>query len=123
MEQPRSSDLIRIMKTVGFQRQAAKVLAHFIECGDGLNISAVDIEQQTRMRQPEVSVGASFLVKMHWLKVTPEKKAGKGRPVHLYRLGVEKAVVYDWLSGKLQERLKELQFMQSVVAELKKRAK
>jgi predicted transcriptional regulator len=111
------------MKTIGFQRQAAKVLAHFIESGDGLKLSAVDIEQRTRMRQPEVSVGSASLVKMHWLRVTPQKGVGKGRPVHLYEMSVERNVVYDWLSGKLQEKLKELQFMQSVVAELRKKAK
>jgi predicted transcriptional regulator len=120
MEQPRASDLITILKTVGFPRQAGKVLTHFIMSENGIKLSAVDIEQRTRMRQPEVSVGATSLVKMHWLKVTPQKKESKGRPVHLYEIAVERNIVYDWLAEKLQGKLKEIQLMQQAVAELKK---
>jgi predicted transcriptional regulator len=56
-----------------------------LSCGD--EITSREIEKNSNLRQPEVSIAMRYLNDSNWVEIREEKKTkGKGRPVKLYRL-------------------------------------
>lgn len=77
-----SDSLIKI----GFKRPMARTL---VCLNDGCEKSSFEIEMNTQLRQPEVSVALQQLRRKGFVTCREEKKdTGKGRPVKLYKLTV-----------------------------------
>ena len=53
---------------------------------DKNEITSVEIERETGLRQPEVSIAMQWLRRKGWINKINMKKAGKGRPLHGYKL-------------------------------------
>ena len=67
----------------GVSKNVAKALACIMLSKE---ILSKDIEGITGLRQPEVSLAVQELRRMGWAAKRDIKKAGKGRPIHAYRL-------------------------------------
>ncbi len=53
---------------------------------DKEEVTSVEIERETGLRQPEVSVAMQWLRRKGWITKRNMKREGKGRPIHGYRL-------------------------------------
>ncbi|MCL4315193.1 MAG: ArsR family transcriptional regulator [Candidatus Thermoplasmatota archaeon] len=53
---------------------------------DKNEITSVEIERETGLRQPEVSIAMQWLRRKGWINKRNMKKEGKGRPIHGYKL-------------------------------------
>jgi predicted transcriptional regulator len=73
----------RLFIELGLSRPVAKTLVFL---SHSLEAVSSEIEQGTNLRQPEVSVAMQEIRRRGWADKRDLKRAGKGRPVHAYRL-------------------------------------
>ncbi len=98
----------------GIKPKIAKTLAYLKERDE---VKSIEIERDTGLRQPEVSIAIQFLRKKGWVKKRDIKKQGKGRPVHAYRL----AQPISKIIGEIEaERKKMIEDLETNLRELKK---
>lgn len=98
----------------GLDKVAARVLACFADDDDEL--TQVDMEIKARLRQPEVSIGTSYLIERGWLACRKRRKdEGRGRPINLYRLAMP---MRDIVSEIVRERNREIDRQQELAEEL-----
>lgn len=71
------------LQQLGAKRVEAALVASLAESGP---LGTRDIVERTGLRQPEVSVGMQELRDRHWVAFDAVPRAGKGRPMHRYRL-------------------------------------
>ncbi len=64
-------------------RSVAYTLVYIRDKGE---VTSVEIERETGLRQPEVSIAMQWLRRKGWINKRNMKKEGKGRPIHGYRL-------------------------------------
>ncbi|MHB8586965.1 MAG: ArsR family transcriptional regulator [Thermoplasmatota archaeon] len=67
--------------------------------------TSVDLERTAGLRQPEVSLAMQYLRERAWAAKRDERRPGKGRPSHHYRLVVR---IPDIVSALERERKAEL---------------
>lgn len=72
------------------------------------NIKTKDIEFDVRLRQPEVSTAVSKLREKNWIKNYTEKKEGKGRPTHVYKLNKPLEEIINEVNERNIEKIKKL---------------
>lgn len=104
-----------ILMEIGLRRNVAKVLTYLAGV---VEATSRDIETNSDLRQPEVSIAMRELRELGWISERDEKNPGKGRPYRIYRLEKSIEEVIKYLEDqKLQdiertmrqiERLKEL---------------
>ena len=85
-------------------RSVAYTLVYIRDKGE---ITSVEIERETGLRQPEVSIAMQWLRRKGWINKRNMKKEGKGRPIHGYRLSksfneILEEIIQD-LSNKINE--------------------
>lgn len=105
--------VIKIFTELGMPKNFAKTLlyiSHVDEC------KSADVEQGTRLRQPEVSVVMQQLMKKGWVKKRGLRKKGKGRPIHIYKLTYPLGSIIENFE---QEKMLELQKIKEDISELK----
>jgi predicted transcriptional regulator len=110
------------MVFAGISKNVAKALACIALSKEVLS---KDIEVITGLRQPEVSLAVQELRRMGWAAKRDIKKAGKGRPIHAYRLSIPFSKIIDEIEArenaklsKIKENLKALRgFVSSVSQE------
>lgn len=73
-----------LLTGLGVDNRQARVVAYLArnETADGPRI-----QRALRLRQPEVSIATKQLRDRGWLAEPERKGTGRGRPVHVYRLG------------------------------------
>ncbi|WP_340818703.1 transcriptional regulator [Methanolobus sp. WCC4] len=77
-------EIVELLRKLDINRPVALTLA-CLSCGD--EITSRDIERNSSLRQPEVSIAMRYLKENEWVDIREVKKTeGKGRPVKLYRL-------------------------------------
>ena len=80
---PYDEKFVDLLVKNGIKPKIAKTLAYLKGKEE---VKSIEIERDTGLRQPEVSIAKQFLRKKGWVKKRDIKKQGKGRPVHAYRL-------------------------------------
>ena len=75
--------LAEILQKAGLSRNVARTLAYMHGRDE---VTSIQIEKATGLRQPEVSIAMKWLKMKGWVVKRDIKKEGKGRPVHGYRL-------------------------------------
>ena len=85
-------------------RSVAYTLVYIRDKGE---ITSVEIERETGLRQPEVSIAMQWLRRKGWINKRNMKKEGKGSPIHGYRLSksfneILEEIIQD-LSNKISE--------------------
>lgn len=77
-------EIVELLRKLDINRPVALTLA-CLSCGD--EITSREIERNSSLRQPEVSIAMRYLKENDWVDIREVKKTeGKGRPVKLYRL-------------------------------------
>jgi predicted transcriptional regulator len=71
------------LQRLGARRVEAVLVAALARAG---SIGTRDLVERSGLRQPEVSVGMQALRSRGWVEAEAVPRAGKGRPMHRYRL-------------------------------------
>ncbi len=72
-------------------------------------VTSVEIERETGLRQPEVSIAMQWLRRKGWINKRNMKKEGKGRPVHGYRLSKDFDEIIEEIIQEQTDKIKEIQ--------------
>ena len=89
----------------GISKNVAKALACIALSKEVLSR---DIEGVTGLRQPEVSLSVQELRRMGWASKRDIKKAGKGRPIHAYRLSIPFSKIIDEIEARENAKLAKI---------------
>ena len=111
-EQPQ---ITQLLTANGLLPSAARVLACYATAEDDDELTQVDIEMFTRLRQPEVSVAVGELRRRGWIATSHVPKEGKGRPIHLYTLS---RPMREIVREIVRERTREIDRQQELAEEL-----
>ncbi|MEM0493098.1 MAG: ArsR family transcriptional regulator [Candidatus Thermoplasmatota archaeon] len=76
-------NIIHLFAELGMPMNLAKTLLYISKVDE---CRSKDIENATKLLQPQVSIAVQELQKKGWIKKQERKKKGKGRPVHYYHL-------------------------------------
>ena len=106
-------EIIELFSELGMPKNMAKTLLYISQVDQ---CRSVDIEKQTNLLQPQVSVAIQELRKRGWVEKQDMKKKGKGRPVHHYKLTKKLSRIVSTFE---QQKLKEIQEINQNVNELK----
>jgi predicted transcriptional regulator len=71
--------------SLGMSRPIARVLSYLQNKNEA---TSVELERESGLRQPEVSIAMRELKESGWISEREEKKPGKGRPNKVYSLKV-----------------------------------
>ncbi len=71
--------------SLGMSRNVARILSYLQNKNE---VTAVELEREAGLRQPEVSIAMRDLEERDWINEREEKKPGKGRPHKVYSLKV-----------------------------------
>ncbi|DAC72306.1 MAG TPA: ArsR family transcriptional regulator [Thermoplasmata archaeon] len=92
---------VQLFSELGMPKNLAKTLLYISQVDE---CRSADVEQGADLRQPEVSVAMQELRRRGWAKKRDEKKKGKGRPVHLYKLTADlPAILKSFEKDKMRE--------------------
>ncbi len=94
-------------------RSVAYTLAYMRDKGE---ITSVQIERETGLRQPEVSISMQWLRRKGWINKRNMKKEGKGRPVHGYKLSKD---FNEILEEIIQDLTKNINDINNKITQLK----
>jgi predicted transcriptional regulator len=94
---------VELFSELGMPKNLAKTLLYISQVDE---CRSADVEQGADLRQPEVSVAMQELRRRGWAKKRDEKKKGKGRPVHLYKLTSDLPAI---LKSFEKEKMKEVE--------------
>jgi len=72
------------------------------------HVTSRELELKLKLRQPEVSLAMKNLCNRGWVAYKKAKKAGKGRPTHLYFLKVTRDDIIDELKREVEEEITQL---------------
>ncbi|EQB72377.1 MAG: ArsR family transcriptional regulator [Thermoplasmatales archaeon A-plasma] len=97
--------LARYLIISDIPRSVAYTLVYIRDKGE---VTSVEIERETGLRQPEVSIAMQWLRRKGWINKRNMKKEGKGRPVHGYRLSKEFNEILDEIIGELANKISEI---------------
>ncbi len=91
------------MKT-GMDHKQARVLSYLFE-RENQKVQSREIERNKDLRQPEVSIAITSLIKKGWVKREKQKVEGKGRPLYLYKLSNDKQEIIDELIENIDDKM------------------
>lgn len=86
-------------------RSVAYTLVYIRDKGE---ITSVEIERETGLRQPEVSIAMQWLRRKGWINKRNMKKEGKGRPIHGYRLSKSFNEILEEIIQELSNKINEI---------------
>ena len=86
-------------------RSVAYTLVYIRDKGE---ITSVEIERETGLRQPEVSIAMQWLRRKGWINKRNMKKEGKGRPIHGYRLSKSFNEILEEIIQDLTNKINEI---------------
>lgn len=98
--------LAELLQKAGLPKNVAKTLAYMRKRRE---VTSVEIEKNTTLRQPEVSIAMQWLRKRGWVIKREIKKEGKGRPVHGYRLSKPFPKIVEEINKELRGKIKEIE--------------
>ncbi|AKA49112.1 ArsR family transcriptional regulator [uncultured archaeon] len=86
-------------------RSVAYTLVYIRNKGE---ITSVEIERETGLRQPEVSIAMQWLRRKGWINKRNMKKEGKGRPIHGYKLSKDFNEILEEIIQDLESKISEI---------------
>ncbi len=105
--------LAEVLQRAGLPRNVARTLVYMRKRDE---VKSIEIEKNTELRQPEVSIAMKYLREKGWITKRDIKKEGKGRPVHGYRL----AKPFPKIIAEIEKDLEgEIKNIQKLIEELK----
>ena len=108
-----SNKLAKFLIISDVPRSAAFTLVYIRDKGE---ITSVEIERETGLRQPEVSSAMQWLRRKGWINKRNMKKEGKGRPIHGYKLSKDFNAILEEIILDLSNKIAEIN---QTISELK----
>lgn len=109
----KDNEIVQIFVELGMPQGIAKTLVFVSQVDQWL---ATDIENATKLRQPNVSTIMTEFEKNGWIsKELLKKDKGKGRPVYLYKL---KKPVSEIIKNFKEEKLQEIETLKKNLDQL-----
>jgi predicted transcriptional regulator len=99
------SKKVNLLVNTGMSKNVAKTL---IFLSKRKETTSVDIEINTGLRQPEVSIAMQELRRRKWITKRDIKKEGKGRPVHSYHLAVPFSEIINVIEKAERQRIEKI---------------
>ncbi|MEW5759974.1 MAG: ArsR family transcriptional regulator [Candidatus Thermoplasmatota archaeon] len=99
-------EMIQLLVNMGFVKNVAKTLVYIVKANE--TVSA-EIEAETNLRQPEVSIAIRELKKRGWIVKKDLKRESKGRPAHCYKLAVPFSKIIETIENDALEKIKKIQ--------------
>ena len=100
------SEIVDLLVNIGVSKKTAKTLTYLSHVDESISRS---IEEDTRLRQPEVSTALKELRGRGWIEKHDIRKEGKGRPIHSYRMVVPFDRAIKTLVKEKKEEISEVQ--------------
>lgn len=95
---------------IGVKRNTSRVLVLLLR---DIDLTSRVIERVVDLRQPEVSIALSELIKRKWVKKVSQISENKGRPIIIYHLSKKLDDILDELKkdivGDYEEKVKEIE--------------
>ena len=85
---------------IGLKKNTARVLVLLLW---DLDLTARDMERVCDLRQPEVSIAITDLMKKRWIRVISQITENKGRPIKIYHLARTLEQILDELRGLIED--------------------
>ena len=106
-------EIVDLLINIGVSRKTAKTLTYLSQVEETISRT---IEEDTRLRQPEVSTALKELRGRGWIEKEDIRKEGKGRPIHSYKM----IVPFDRAVKTLvKEKKGEITEMQNTIKRLR----
>ena len=112
----RGQEFIKVLRSLNVPRVAAVLITYLSNVNEA---TSREIEMETGLRQPEVSIGMLTLHENEWVTVREIKKNEKGRPMNVYRLNVP---VKEIIKHYEEEKNRESALVMESIQKLKKLA-
>ncbi len=103
----KDTPLVSSLSATGMPKGVARTLASISTAADWL--TSKDIERETRLRQPEVSIAVRELLARGWIQQDALRDGAKGRPVYIYRMAADLKRVFDDIRAHEAERIKVIE--------------
>lgn len=100
----REQKAVKALQHIGFSRIEAQTLIFLFKTE---KVTARDIEEGAKLRQPEVSHGTCALINRKWVKMSKIQTKGKGRPYYKYRLAKSKKEIINDIQEEIWKRIEE----------------
>lgn len=111
--------IIEKLVQVGMSKCEVKILFYLFKNSSGF---AREIERDADLRQPEVSGATKLLIGRGWIKVTPVRSEGKGRPQNKYSLVKSKKDIAKAINKHFADKICSLEEDRKLFNELMKGA-
>ncbi len=98
--------LAEVLQRAGLPRNVARTLVYMKKRDE---VKSIEIEKNTDLRQPEVSIAMKYLREKGWITKRDIKKEGKGRPVHGYRLAKPFPKIIAEIEKDLEGEIKKIE--------------
>ncbi len=95
-----------VLISLGLNRPTAKTLSYL---QNSKEVTSVDLEKSTGLRQPEVSIVMRDLKERDWISEREEKKPGKGRPYKIYSLKLSFKEIIAYFEKQKMKEFNEIQ--------------
>jgi predicted transcriptional regulator len=102
----KDEEIASTLISLGMSRYVARTLSYL---QNGNEVTSIELERGTGLRQPEVSIGMKELNERGWINEREEKKPGKGRPNKVYSLKVGFDEIVDDLENHQKKAVDEAQ--------------
>ncbi len=102
----KNEEIADTLISLGMKRPIARVLSYLKNRNE---VTSVELERETGLRQPEVSIAAKELKEYGWINEREEKKPGKGRPHKVYSLKVGFNKIIAQLEKQQRKAVDEMQ--------------
>ncbi len=99
--------IVSSLSIAGMPKGIARTLA-FLTTRDDWSTSK-DIEEATRLRQPEVSIAVRNLVDRGWVERDNLKRESKGRPICIYKMAVDLKKVYKAIEATEKVKIADVE--------------
>jgi len=89
-------EIAELFWDIGLKKNSARILVLMIR---DVDLTSREMERACDLRQPEVSIALTDLLKRQWIKNTRQVMENKGRPVKIYHLSGTLEDILDDLKG------------------------
>ena len=98
--------LVKLLMRTDMPKNVAKTLVFLRKKEE---TTSVEIEISTALRQPEVSIAMQELRRRKWVVKRDIKKAGKGRPVHSYKLALPFEKIIETIEKEERKKIEDIE--------------
>lgn len=109
-------EIAELLWKIGFKKNSALVLTLMLQ---DIDLSSRDIEQITDLRQPEVSLAITDLMRHKWIDVIRYLRENKGRPVKIFHVVKKPDEILDELRDEMtneyERKIKEITTLKKIL--------